>query len=275
MNVNCAGKILSLDVPAVMAIINLTPDSFYKGGDYNDVAWKSELDLNLKHSPEIADLGGMSSRPGAEIISAKEEWGRIENALKFILTHYPNILVSVDTIHAETACKALDLGAHIINDISAGSFDENMIKSIAPYHPAYIMMHMKGNPKDMQSHTDYENLMLEIIDYFKSKIAFAKSSGINEIILDPGFGFSKTIDQNYSLLNNFHLLKLLTPNLLAGISRKSMIYKTLGLTPKESLNGTSVLHLKALQQDARILRVHDVKEAQETIMLFQKLSVNK
>lgn len=275
MILNCTNKILSLKSPVIMAIVNVTPDSFYDGGKFTDKDWKEKIINVLSKNPDIVDLGGMSSRPGADIISADDEWNRIKEPLLFIKKEFPETLISIDTIHSTTAVKSLDLGAHIINDISAGLIDNSIMKAIAPYKPAYVMMHMKGNPKYMQNNANYSNIMLEILDYFKSRIAEASSFGIDNVILDPGIGFSKTIDQNYNVLNNTHLLKILSDNILIGLSRKSMIYKVLGLSPKESLNGTSVLHLKALQEGARILRVHDVDEARQTILLFEKLSVNK
>jgi dihydropteroate synthase len=275
MSLNCAGKLLNLHTPVIMAILNITPDSFYDGNKFFDTEWKAKVKKVLDLEPEIVDVGGMSSRPGALVISPEDEWNRILNIVRFIKKEYPETLISIDTIHSSTAIKTLDLGVHIINDISSGNLDSDMMESISSYKPAYTMMHMNGTPSTMQSNTNYENLMLELIEFFKVKISLALSYGLDNLIIDPGFGFSKTIDQNYKLLNNLHLLQLLSKYVLVGLSRKSMIYKVLGLTPKESLNGTSVLHLKALQQGAKILRVHDVKEARETINLFQKLSVNK
>ncbi len=275
MSLNCAGKLLNLHTPVIMAILNITPDSFYDGNKFFDTEWKAKVKKVLDLEPEIVDVGGMSSRPGALVISPEDEWNRIQNIVRFIKKEYPETLISIDTIHSSTAIKTLDLGVHIINDISSGNLDSDMMESISSYKPAYTMMHMNGTPSTMQSNTNYENLMLELIEFFKVKISLALSYGLDNLIIDPGFGFSKTIDQNYKLLNNLHLLQLLSKYVLVGLSRKSMIYKVLGLTPKESLNGTSVLHLKALQQGAKILRVHDVKEARATINLFQKLSVNK
>jgi dihydropteroate synthase len=275
MTINCSGHLLDLSSPVVMAIVNLTPDSFYDGSSNFSNLWKSAIQNVVTQEPDIIDLGAMSSRPGAEIISPDEEWERLVNVIEFVKKEYPHLLISIDTIHAEVAVKSLDKGVHIINDISGGKFDNTMFSLIAPYNPAYIMMHMKGTPKTMNNETNYTNLMLDIIEYFKTQINKATSDGIKNIILDPGFGFSKTIDQNYKLLNQLNVLNIFSYPILAGLSRKSMIYRVLGSSPKEALNGSSILHLKALQEGARILRVHDVKEAKETITLFEKLSVNK
>ena len=276
MNLNCAGKLISSKSAIVMGIVNVTPDSFYDG---NPNSSSKDIQIKIEHmitqGADIIDIGGMSTRPGAEIVSPQMEWDRISSSIDFLKLNFPDTLISVDTIHSETAVKALDVGAHIINDISGGSYDVRMHQSIAPYHPAYITMHMRGTPATMQSVTTYDDMILEIISSLKNNYSKALSAGLTSIVIDPGFGFSKTIDQNYKLLNHLNALKLITPNILVGLSRKSMIYKVLGLSPKDSLNGTSILHMKALQQGAKILRVHDVREAKEAITLFEKLSVNK
>ncbi len=275
MILNCASKILDLSTPVTMAILNLTPDSFYDGGRFIEKDWQKKVIALLEQGPEIVDIGGMSSRPGATIIHPQDEWGRVQKALQFIKKEFPSVLISIDTIHSTTAFKALNEGAHIINDISGGIFDPKMMETIAPFNPAYVIMHMEGTPETMTKLTHYNNLVLDIFTFFKKQLNIAKSHGLMDVVIDPGFGFSKSLDQNYKLLNNMSTFRILTDNILVGISRKSMIYKVLGSSPKESLNGTSILHLKALENGAKILRVHDVKEAKEAIRLFLKLSVNK
>jgi len=276
MILNCAGRLLSTNSSLIMGILNVTPDSFYDGGVNNSLhTLHNHVSKMVNEGADIIDVGGMSSRPGAKIVSSTDEWSRIHKTMKFLKLEFPEVTVSVDTIHAETAVKALDLGAHIVNDISGGRYDDKMYQAISSYQPAYVMMHMRGTPSNMQNDVTYGNLTLELITYFKNQISIAQKAGLTDIIIDPGFGFSKTIDQNFHLLNDLSVLRIVSKNILVGVSRKSLIYKTLGLSPKEALNGTSVLHLKALQEGAKILRVHDVKEAKETINLFEKLSVNK
>jgi dihydropteroate synthase len=219
----------------------------------------------------ILDIGGQSSRPGAESITAEEEWQRIAPAIQSIRENFPEIFISVDTYYANVAQSAIEAGADIINDISAGKLDPEMIPTVAHLNTPFIAMHMKGNPSNMQEHSVYKDLLGEIIDYFTERIQYFHEAGIKDVIIDPGFGFAKTIDQNFKLLSNLEDLKILQMPILAGLSRKSMIYKTLGLSPEDALNGTSVLHTVALTKGVQIIRAHDVKEAVECIKLIQKM----
>ena len=272
---NCQGKIVDLTSPQVMGIINITPDSFYTESRANDVtAAVKQAEKMLEEGAMFLDIGGMSSRPGAELISQEKEWQRIEKIVSSLRKEFPHCLLSIDTIHAETAKQAILSGANMINDISAGLFDNKMIETVAELGCPYIAMHMRGTPQTMKKQTAYENFIVEITDYFIERILEMRKAGIKDIILDPGFGFAKTIDQNFKLLANMHAFRFLEYPLLAGISRKSMIWKSLDISPEKSLNGTTALHMECLQQGARILRVHDVKEAVETITLFQALENN-
>lgn len=262
----------------IMGIVNLTPDSFYDGDRYsNQKAAKKQVDALVSEGADILDVGGMSSRPGAAVISAAEEWKRIEQVLAYILDAYPHIPISVDTIHSGTAARALDLGVHMINDISAGVLDQQMMETVGKYNVPYIMMHMRGKPATMQA-DDLLNyprgVCMELLAYFKDKIELAEHSGISDIVIDPGFGFSKTIEQNYEMLSKLHVFQVLNRPVLAGLSRKSMIYKYLGISAQEALNGTTALHMKALYEQAKILRVHDVRAAVEVRQLFEKLEYN-
>lgn len=270
--INCKGNLIDLSTPKVMGIINLTPDSFYDGG-------KLTLDRNillqaekmLKDGATFLDLGGYSSRPGAQYVSEKEEISRVLPVVKILLKEFPKSILSIDTFRSEVANECLNSGASLINDISAGKLDEQMFKVVAHHQVPYIMMHMKGTPETMMQNTTYKDLIKEVLFYFSERIAKARSFGINDLIVDPGFGFSKTVDQNYELFNNMELFKNLDVPLLVGVSRKSMIQKKLNTTAEESLNGTTALHAIAIQKGASILRVHDVKEAFETISLLQNL----
>jgi dihydropteroate synthase len=270
---NVRGNIWALDRPVVMGILNITPDSFYDGGQYaalnNALQKASEL---YESGAKIVDLGAFSSRPGAEMISEEEEWTRLEKILKAIKQEHPRQLLSIDTFRAEIALRSLDLGADIINDISGGQLDLNMMRVCAQHRAPYIAMHMKGIPTTMQQNSHYEDLMLELLDYFAALEQKASQVGLADIIVDPGFGFAKTVDQNYALLDNLGCLKVLNRPVIVGVSRKSMVYKTLDTSPSEALNGTTALHMTALMKGADILRAHDVKEAIESITLYLKLS---
>lgn len=256
-----------------MGVLNITPDSFYDGGKHkNEGDILLHVEKMLKAGATFIDVGAYSSRPNADHISVGEELNRILPVIELILKQFPETLISVDTFRSEVAQKTISYGAALINDISAGKLDENMLKTIAALKVPYIMMHMKGTPQTMQQHTDYTNLTKEIIFYFSERLQEAKALGIIDVIIDPGFGFAKTIQQNFELLNHLELLKMLDKPLLVGVSRKSMIYKTLNTTPDNALNGTSVLNTIALQKGANILRVHDVKEAMECIKLVESLS---
>jgi dihydropteroate synthase len=269
---NCNGQLLSLATPLVMGILNLTPDSFYDGGRLlNESAILRKVEQMLDDGANIVDIGGMSSRPGAKIIDAKEELNRVIKPIQLIVKSFPNVIISIDTVRAEVARAAVQEGASIINDISAGKIDPNFYQTVADLGVPYVLMHMKGIPENMQQETVYEDLNLEILDFFIKEIEKLRLLGIKDIIIDPGFGFGKSIEQNYHLLKNIHIFKILELPILAGISRKSMIYKFLNISPDEALNGTTALNMVALQQGAKILRVHDVKEAVQTVQLFLKL----
>ena len=273
MTINCKGQLIDLSIPKVMGILNITLDSFYDGGSY-----KNEKDILLqveKMSNEGAtfiDVGAYSSRPGAEHVSEKDELKRILPIVNLLVKAYPNILLSIDTFRSNVAKQCITAGACMINDISAGKLDDTMLQTIADLRVPYIMMHMKGTPQNMQENTNYEDIIKDMVFYFSERIAAAKQLGVIDMIIDPGFGFSKNIEQNYDILNQLELFKMLDKPLLAGLSRKSMIYKTLETSAKEALNGTSVLNTIALQKGASILRVHDVKEAMECITLVKSLS---
>ncbi|MEN0003951.1 MAG: dihydropteroate synthase [Bacteroidota bacterium] len=269
---NCKGFLLDLSTPIVMGILNVTPDSFYDGGKYQkDTAILRQVEKMLEEGAAIIDIGGMSSRPGAEIISVDEELGRVIPVVTAIHREFPAALLSVDTIRGKVAKTAVEAGAHLINDISAGRLDESMYPTIAELKVPYILMHMKGQPKTMQQQTQYQDLVEEILDFLIAEVGKLKTMGIVDIVIDPGFGFGKTVGQNFELLKKMHVFHILGLPILAGLSRKSMIYKSLNITAADALNGTTALNMVALQQGARILRVHDVQAAVETIKLWQQL----
>ncbi len=271
---NCNGHLLDLSEPIVMGILNVTPDSFYKGSRVKtEKALLEQAERMIREGGKILDIGGMSSRPGAEIIPEKEELKRVLPAIKAVLKQFPDALISVDTIRASVAQASVDAGACLINDVSAGRFDDKMFETIAAMkNIPYILMHMKGNsPATMQREAIYDNIAVEILDFFIERLGILRGLGVKDVIIDAGFGFGKTIDHNFTLLKKLHVFKILEVPILAGLSRKGMIWKTLNITPEEALNGTTVLNTIALQQGANILRVHDVKAAVETVQLFQKL----
>jgi dihydropteroate synthase len=273
MLINCKGQLIDLSIPKVMGILNVTPNSFFDGGKYkNEDEIILQVEKMLTEGATFIDIGAYSSKPNAEFVSEQEEIERIVPVIELILKHFPDTLLSIDTFRAEVAKASIESGAAIINDIAAGELDDKMFAVIAHYNVPYIMMHMRGNPQTMQSMTQYDDLVKEILFYFSEKVKKARSLGINDLILDPGFGFAKTIDQNYEILQKLELLNSLELPVLAGISRKSMIYKTLDITPQEALNGTTFLNTIALTKDAKILRVHDVKEAIECVTLFNKMN---
>jgi len=267
---NCKGKLLVIDKPLVMGIINATPDSFYeshlqKGLD----AIIALADKMLSEGADILDIGGQSTRPGSKRVSAEEEINRVVPVIKLIIEKYPNSILSVDTYYAAVAIAAVNAGACIVNDISGGNLDENMLQTVGLLNVPYILMHMKGEPETMQSLAVYEDVTTEVLDYFIERIAACKEAGIKDIIIDPGFGFAKTIEQNFILLKTLSAFEMLDKPILAGLSRKGTVYKTLNITAAESLNGTTVLNTMAILNGASILRVHDVKEAREVILLFE------
>lgn len=273
MTINCKGKLIDLASPKVMGILNITPDSFYDGGAHkNEVEVLNHVERMLSEGATFIDVGAYSSRPNADHVNEIDELKRILPIVKLILKEFPETLLSIDTFRSEIAKQCIEAGACMINDISAGKLDEHMLQTIADLHVPYIMMHMRGTPQNMQQQTEYDNLLKDILFYFSERIAAAKAAGIIDIMVDPGFGFAKTLEQNFELLNKLELFKIIEKPLLVGISRKSMIYKTLETSAKEALNGTSVLNTIALQKGASILRVHDVKEATECITLVKSLS---
>lgn len=276
MTINCKGQLIDLSDPIVMGILNLTPDSFYDGGRYKDPkSVLKHVEKMLAEGATLIDLGAYSSRPGAVHVPEDEELLRLLPIINLVLKEFPECLLSIDTFRAKVANKSLQLGAAVINDISAGNLDPNIFDIVAQHQVPYIMMHMKGTPQNMKELTNYDNLIKDLKTYFSERIALAREKKINDIILDPGFGFAKNTAQNFQILAHFDLFKTLDLPLLAGLSRKSMIYKTLNSKPSEALNGTSALHMIALDNGANILRVHDVKEAMECIALHKELRGNR
>lgn len=271
---NIKGELISLEEPLVMGILNVTPDSFYEGSrKQTETDIRNRIEEILQEGGRIIDLGGYSSRPDAQDVSPEEEMERLCLALRILRDEYPKAMVSVDTFRADIARRSVEeYGVAIINDISGGELDAAMFPTIADLHIPYIIMHMRGTPKTMQQHCDYQNLTADILLYFSKKIEQLHLMGVNDIIIDPGFGFSKTLEQNYELMRHLADFSLFEKPLLVGISRKSMIYKLLGGTPAESLNGTTVLNTYALLNGANILRVHDVKAAVEAVRIFKQLS---
>lgn len=273
MTINCKGTLIDLNTPKVMGILNVTPDSFFDGGRYNsEQAILEQTGRMLEEGADFIDLGGYSSRPGADDISLTEELDRTVKATELILKNFPDTLISIDTFRSKVAQANIEAGAALINDISGGTLDKAMIPVAGTLGVPYIMMHMKGTPQNMKQLASYDDLLKEITFFFSEQIALARDHKVNDIIIDPGFGFAKNISQNFQLLGHLDHLKILDKPILAGISRKSMIWKTLDITPEEALNGTTVLNTLCLQKGANILRVHDVKEAVECVKLFQLVS---
>ena len=271
-SINCCGKLVNLQRPHVMGVLNLTPDSFYDGGKYNsEDAILAQVALMLNEGATFIDIGGSSSRPGSKMSSVEEEWNRIGKAIILIKLHFPEVLISVDTVYSAIARRAVDSGACMINDVSAGLIDSRMIETVAALKVPYLMMHMKGLPENMQDNPVYDDVLKEIIDFFSKQLSLCRNFGITDILIDPGFGFGKTIEHNFELLSKLNLLKIVGLPVVAGLSRKGMIWKTLDVSPAEALNGTTALNMVALMNGARILRVHDVKEAMQCIKLFNKL----
>ena len=272
-SLNIKGTLFPLHTPIVMGILNVTPDSFYADSrKQSEAAITERIETIIKEGAEIIDVGGYSSRPDAAEVTEKEEMKRLATALGILNTHYPDVAVSVDTFRAKIARRCVEeYGAAIINDISGGELDSEMFATVAKLHVPYILMHMRGTPQTMQQNTDYEDMMEEILKYFAGKISTLREMGVCDIIIDPGFGFSKTLRQNYELMKNLWEFEDFGLPLLVGISRKSMIYKLLDSTPGESLNGTAVLNTYALLNGADILRVHDVKAAVEAIKIVTEI----
>jgi dihydropteroate synthase len=272
MTINCNGKLVDLSIPKVMGILNVTPNSFYDGGKYSDEKnMLLHVEKMLSDGAAFIDVGAYSSKPSAQFVSEDEEAERLVPIINLVLKYFPKAIISVDTFRANVAKAGIENGASIINDISAGSLDGKMMTTVAQLQVPYIIMHMKGNPQTMQSLAQYENITKEMLFYFSEKIAKARELGINDLIIDPGFGFAKTLKQNFEVMNNLELFQMLELPMLVGVSRKSMIYKTLETEPGSALNGTTVLNTIALQKGANILRVHDVKEAVEAVKLVSQL----
>ncbi|UMB53660.1 dihydropteroate synthase [Lutibacter sp. A64] len=271
-SINCKGTLVDLTSPKVMGILNITPDSFFDGGNYkNEAAIISQVKKMLTEGATFIDIGAYSSRPGAKHISEKEELERILPVVKLLVKEFPEILISIDTFRSNIAQQCIENGACIINDISAGSMDTAMFKSIAKLQVPYIIMHMQGTPQNMQTNPTYKNVITDILYYFSEKIYELRALAVNDIIADVGFGFGKTIGQNYWLLKNLEIFKSLEIPTLTGISRKSMLYKPLDITAKTALNATTAANTIALLNGTNILRVHDVKEAVETIKIVNLL----
>jgi dihydropteroate synthase len=274
LTLNLSGRLVSLEKPLVMGIVNLTPDSFFAGSRIDGAkALRERLDTLVREGAALADLGAYSSRPGAEEVSPEEERRRLRPALQILRDEYPDLPVSVDTFRSDVARMAVEeYGASMINDISGGGLDPAMYRTMAELQVPYILMHMKGDPQTMQQQASYSDVTLEVIDYFAQRVGQLLELGVHDIILDPGFGFSKTTAQNYELLAQLgSLVEAFTQPLLVGVSRKSMIYRPLDISPEEALNGTTFLHALALERGAKILRVHDVRPAVEAVQLYEEL----
>lgn len=270
---NCRGQLLDLSRPVVMGILNVTPDSFFDGGRYTGVeAALKQAEKMLAEGATILDVGGASSRPGAAEVSEKEELERVIPVIEVIKRHFPEVIISADTWRASVAKAAVEAGASMVNDISGGQFDARMFETVAVLDTPYILMHIQGTPDTMQQNPHYEDVVTEVLDFFIQKIEKLRALGVKDIVLDPGFGFGKTVEHNYQLLKNLQIFPNVTGlPVLAGISRKSMICKVLKVNPENALNGTTALHMVALQQGAKILRAHDVRAAVEVVKLWEQL----
>lgn len=268
---NCRGRLLSLDRPLVMGILNVTPDSFFQGSRVSGGELLDRAGQMFEEGADMIDVGGMSSRPGSELITEEEELRRVIPAVYAIHQQFPEAVISVDTIRASVARESVAAGASLINDISAGRFDSQMYETVASLQTPYVLMHMQGEPRNMQQNPQYEDVVTEILDFFIAETGKLRALGVRDIILDPGFGFGKSLDHNYALLKGLQAFKIFDAPVLAGISRKSMITRLLGVAPQDALNGTTALHMVALQNGANILRVHDVKEAVEVVRIYSQL----
>jgi len=271
--INCRGKIINLSAPLVMGVINVGPNSFYDGGKYL-TRWEiiKRADALLNEGASILDVGASSTKPGSLITTVNAERKRLMPALDVVLKEFPDAIISVDTYHSSIAEEAIEKGAHIINDISAGAFDANMFATVAHLQVPYIMMHMQGTPENMQDNPRYDDIIQDITRFFAEKVFQLRQLGVHDIIIDPGFGFGKSLEDNYGLLNKLDYFKIFELPILVGLSRKSMINKVLGTTPDQALNGTTVLNTVALQKGASILRVHDAREAAQSIQLINMLN---
>src|SRR5690554_3729177 len=275
ITLNSRGKLLILEDPWVMGIINITPNSFYpesRIGPDQPAQLRKKVEEMVSAGAKILDVGGYSSRPGAEEVTEKEELLRVIPVIKYIKKNFHDVLLSIDTFRSKVAKEAVENGVDIVNDISGGELDPELISTVGKLNVPYVCMHMRGNPKKMNQLTHYDNLENEILFYFNQKLIACKKAGIKDVIIDPGLGFSKTLEQNYRILKNLSYFNAINVPILIGLSRKSMIYKLLGITQEEALNGTTALHMAALINGAKILRVHDVKEAVESVKLFKQLN---
>ena len=273
MTINCKGNLIDCNIPKVMGILNVTPNSFFDGGKYSDTeAILLQVEKMLQEGATFIDVGGYSSKPNAEFVSEQEELNRILPIVQLILNRFPETLLSIDTFRSSVAKACIENGAAMINDISAGKLDDKMLETIANFQVPYCMMHLRGTPETMQTQTNYDDIVKEMLFYFSERVAAARAFGINDLIIDPGFGFAKTTEQNFEVLQKLELFQTFELPILVGFSRKSMIYKTLNSNALEALNGTTVLNTLALSKGAKILRVHDVKEAVECVKLFEKTS---
>lgn len=273
MTINCNGKLIDLSSPKVMGILNVTPNSFFDGGRHSDEKEiLKQVEKMLLEGATFIDIGGYSSKPSAEFVSEEEELQRILPVVQKVVQEFPEAIISIDTFRSKVAKETIENGAAIINDISAGNLDGKMLETIAQLQVPYIMMHMRGTPQTMQTLTQYENIVKDILFYFSEKVAYARSLGINDLIIDPGFGFAKTVEQNFEVLSKLELFQMVELPILAGVSRKSMIYKTLETSAEFALNGTTSLNTISLLKGAKILRVHDVKEAVECVKLYNQLT---
>ena len=272
-SIKCKGKLLNFSSPQIMGVLNYTPDSFSDGGSFNTPSKAMfQIEKMIKEEVDIIDIGAISSRPGSQLLTYKQEKERLEPLLKLVSNNFSNYIFSLDTFRSEIAKWAVnEYNISIINDISAGEFDPNMFKTIGELQVPYIMMHMQGTPENMQNRPVYKNVSLEIIEYFAKKIDLLKQYAVNDIIIDPGFGFGKTIEHNYHILNKLGSFKILNKLILVGLSRKSMIQKVLNSHANDSLNGTTIVNTLALSNGANLLRVHDVKEAKEIVKIFNQL----
>lgn len=266
---NCKGRLLVLDKPVVMGILNITPDSFYSGSRIQQSEILQKAQQMISEGAAILDIGGQSTRPGSDRLNADEELKRVLPAIEAIKKEFPSVYLSIDTYYAKVANETVAAGIDIVNDISAGDMDADMLSTVASLNVPFIAMHMQGTPDTMQQNPAYENIAREVVDYFIQKTTACKAAGIPDLILDPGFGFGKTITHNFQLLKSMEALQIFHAPILAGLSRKSTIWKILQITPEEALNGTTVLNTIALTKGVSILRVHDVKEAMEAITLFE------
>ena len=266
---NCKGRLLVIDQPLVMGIINTTPDSFFSGSrasHSDEVLFRAEA--MIKEGAAILDLGGQSTRPGSEPVSAGEELRRVIPAVEAISRRFPEAVISIDSYYSSVVQAAIHAGAHMVNDVSSGSLDVELLPAVAALQVPYVLMHMKGHPQTMHLNPAYDNVVIEVFDALNFKISQLTLAGVQDIIVDPGFGFGKTIEHNFQLLKNLSFFRQLNKPLMVGLSRKATVYKTLNTTPEEALNGTTVLHTIALMNGAQILRVHDVKEAVQAVRLW-------